>query len=533
MTKKSLFSKWTRGYKAVVVGAIIFVMGVLGCFVVCSSWLFGGLGAIGVDFSVESGFYKDEIDLEIRATGFSIESPLIIRYNMNGDNLNDTYEEYNDKIRLEVPDIGYALYTVTATVCDGEGNCVDPKVATYVMGKSLDKDVTLGIININCSQYDLYDYYHGIMVGGATYDLYSDSKEYYKGSVLGNYNNRGRKWMRESYFVMINPDGTLRMDNRAWIGISGGTFSAFPIKSMKVVVPVESGARNGEESFHLRSGSQDQLSGNIRSSIVSRLVEESDYNGGDTTERVVVFLNGVYYGIFDMQSSYSGKQLARKFDIKKDSKIRKYKGSELSVFDEMGIGVEVWNDLDTERGRRRLEDMIDMEDYLRYYAIQILANNTDWPMGNYGAWRYEGKGEVNNEYTDGKVRFLIYDTDVTYYADDNIHWSDWTVGDIFEYLMEEKYSGDGSVFRKVMESEYYRNRFIEILRELINGPFRTENVLKIIDEEAAKIDHQVELWSTPEEYEEWKHWIEVLRGAAASREQEVRDDVFKYFGVVL
>ena len=154
-------------------------------------------------------------------------------------------------------------------------------------------------------------------------------------------------------------------------------------------------------------------------------------------------------------------------------------------------------------------------------------------MNNYTAWRYKGRDDGLNKYKDGKLRFLLRDTDLTYYTDENTEWFEGSKGDIFEYLMEGKYNGKGSVFPKVMESEYYRNRFIEILRELINGPFRTENVLKIIDEEAAKIDHQVELWSTPEEYEEWKHWIEVLRGAAASREQEVRDDVFKYFGVVL
>ena len=141
MVKKSSSSKRTRKRKGIITGAVVFAVGVLGCFVAWFLWAFSGLGAVGIEFSMESGFYEDGIDLEIRATGFSIKSPLIIKYNMNGDNLNDTYEEYDGKIRLEMPNMGYTLYTITATVCDREQNCIDPKVATYVVGKNLNEDV--------------------------------------------------------------------------------------------------------------------------------------------------------------------------------------------------------------------------------------------------------------------------------------------------------------------------------------------------------------------------------------------------------
>ena len=174
-----------------------------------------------------------------------------------------------------------------------------------------------------------------------------------------------------------------------------------------------------------------------------------------------------------------------------------------------------------------------MDSYLNYYALQILWNNTDWPMNNYGLWRYNDTQASNNEYEDGRARFMIYDTDLVYYSKDNVEWFDGATSDTFVNLMDYKYNGAGSSFKNVVKSKYYRERFIGILRTLINGPFKTDNVLRIIDEEKAKIDYQMRLFYDDEIYREWEDWIDVVRKAAAKREGEVRTDIKKYFGIDL
>lgn len=530
MVEKKRSKKQAKVHKKkLCLGFVVIILVVVLCTLATLFGAFSDLNTIGVVFSEESGLYEKDIDLEMEVSGFSTKSPLMIRYNMNGDDLNNESEEYNSSIKLEVPEEGYKLYTITASVCDTEQNCTKPVVAFYLLGRNLSEDMTLDIIGINCSWHNLYDYDYGIMTGGATYDLNRksvDGDTY----VSGNYNNRGKKWLRDAFIYMVSNDGETIINREGYIGISGETSSSYSVKSLKVAF-YDEGKR--DEVLKLRSGSQDQFSGNIRSSLINRLIAESGYDGGTSTERVVVFLNGEFYGIFDLQDDYSRVNLANRFGISNEKAIRIFKGSERMALEENGFWASIWDDLDTLEKRVSLERKVDMESFLIYYAIQILVNNTDWPMNNYMAWKYKGDIVGTNKYTDGRLRFLLRDTDLTYFTDNNIDWFDGCKGDIFKQIMEGEYRGTESVFPKVMESEYYRNRFIEILRELINGPFRTENVLKIIDEEAAKIDHQVELWSTPEEYEEWEHWIEVLRGAAASREQEVRDDVFKYFGVVL
>ena len=516
-----------RNLSGLIFGGVMGLVLMIG-IIVLLTYMFNSSGLKGVKFSEESGFYGDNISIEITPDGMLLVRPIEVRYNLNGDDLLGTSMVVDGRIELEAPESGYRVYTITAMACKNDDECTLPQVKNYVLGKNIDEDVTIDIVNINSPQRGLYDYDMGIMVGGRSYDLNSTVEG--NGYVGGNYNNRGKEWAREAYVTMFDVNRRLVWDQSAYLEISGGTSASYDVKSMKISLMVD--GENGEElkTFRLRSGSQDQFASNIRSSVVSRLAEESGFDGGTSTQRVVVFLNGEYYGIFDMQENFSERNLARKFGLTKEKDVEKSKGSEVTVFERFKLDDEMWKDLDIPENRERLEKVVDMDSYLEYYAIQILLNNTDWPMNNYEAWRYGGVSKTSNEYEDGKIRFLIYDTDLIYYIDGGIEWFEGAIGDIFRFLMEGQYNGVGSHFATVMESDYYRVKFIELLRELVGGPFATENVLKIIDEEAAKIEHQAELFYSAEEYAKWAEGVELMRKAAALREDEIRVDVMEYFG---
>lgn len=526
MVKKK--KTWWSCYKWYVIGVILLLFVVL---VVLLIIMLNPFGLKGVTFSKESGFYNDSIEIELEPDGMLLVKQPAIKYNLNGDDLNDSGEWYNEPIRLESPEEGYALYSITAYACKDDGECTEPQVATYVLGKNLDEDVTLDIISINSAHKGLYDYETGIMVGGRTYDLNSTLGPL--PFTMGNYNNRGKRWQRIASITRLDADGKIIWDEYGYIEISGGTSASYGIKSMKIILNHGKDHDESLETFRLRSGSQDQFSGNVRSSIVSRLAEESGFDGGVDTRRVVVFLNGEYYGIFDMQQNLSEYNLAKRFNIEKEKKIRKIKGPEDTVFNKFGLEKSIWDDLDLQENRDVLESKVDMDDYLKYFAIQILFNNTDWPMNNFEAWRYEGKSKTGNKYEDGRLRFIIYDTDLIYYTEGNIDWYDGAIGDVFRFLLESKYRGTGSSFGKVIKSDYYRERFIDIMGSLLKGPFKTENVSRIVDEEAEKIEHQVRLSSSDEEYEEWREQIELLRKAVSKREEEVKGIIKEFFKVEL
>lgn len=525
--KKQKKTLW-NSYRWAIVGGVLALVVLV---IIILVYGLNSLGLTGVSFSEKSGFYKNDLSIKIEPEGLLLMDKPAIKYNMNGDDLFNSGDWYDRAIKLEVPEEGYRLYTITAFACRTGNDCTEQKTATYVLGKKLENDATIDIININSSQKNLYDYDTGIMVGGRTYDLNSTL-----GSIpfiMGNYNNRGKNWRREARITRFGINGEIVWDEEGLIEISGGTSASYDVKSMKIIMRHEKDCENCLETFRLRSGSQDQFSGNIRSSVVSRLVEESGFDCGVDTKRVVVFLNGEYYGIFDMQQNTSEYNMGKKYSIVDQKRIKKLKGPEDSVFDNFGLPKTIWDNLDSKEGINELEELVDMDDYLKYFAVQILINNTDWPMNNFEAWRYEGNDKTGNKYEDGRLRFLIYDTDLIYYTNGNINWFEGAIGDILSFLLENKYRGSGSSFNKVMDSEYYRQRFISLIRELLNGPFKTENVLRIIDEEAGKIEHQVNLFSTGEGYKDWVEQIELLKEAASEREDRVKADIKKYFGVKL
>ena len=482
-------------------------------------------------FSKDNGFYSDNLVVEIssRRNGK-------IRFNLNGDDINSAGEPYNNAIKLEVPEKGYKVYTLGAALCVDAGQCGNIERRTYVLGKNLDEDVDLDIISITSSQKNLYDYEYGIMVGGKTYD-----ENLGKGLafVPGNYSQRSEEWTRDANVVVFSDDGDVKMNGDYGLQISGGTSASLDIKSFKVLGNEKYGydkivldlgdGKRVYNSIRLRNGAQDQFSGNVRTSVASRLMDESDFDGGFLCKRAAVFLNGSFYALSDVQQNYSDSFLSFRYNLPHSDLIEKRKGSEQSVLDEMGVAWLFKNDLDDADNRYLLEKEVDIDNYLESFALQILLNNTDWPGSNFEAWRYKGDSTGEN-YTDGRIRFLTYDLDLTFYTKGNMEFRDGIIGDILDFLMHEKYSGAASFFRNVIQSDCYRSKLISILRKLMNGPFETSHVLQIVDEEAAKINKQMQLFYSDEKYEEWQGWIELLKKAVSERNDVVRADVKKYFG---
>ena len=495
-------------------------------------------GAKGIVFSQASGFYDHSLSVSIKKEGLFAENDGEIRYTLDGDNPEVSGKKYEEKIELVVPSRGYTVYTITAAICSQNQKCTKPEVATYILGKDLEHDLTLDIVSLNSFHDNLYDYDTGIMAQGKTYD-YHLGNGFDLETTPGNYNNRGKEWIRDANVFIGSLNEGEKYNNSVRIELSGGSSSSFDLKSIKVLFDDNNLLNNyfddglTQKSIRLHLGGQDQFSGGLRSSIASRLAKESGFDGYTNSKRAVVFLNGRFYGIASVQQNFSAEFIAEKFGLKNHKEIEKRKGGEFATYDEIGVNKLMSADLNDPDNRESLEQAVDMDDYLKYYAIQIMWNNTDWPGNNFETWQYIGEEDDSNPYTDGRVRHIIYDTDLIYYNEKNIAWSDGSIGDIFEYLMKGQFRGEKSLFKNVMASEYYRSNFISILRELINGPFATENVLSIIDEEKDKVDYQMSSFYNEGEYEEWLEWVNVMKETAAKREGEVRTDIKKYFGVDL
>ncbi len=499
-------------------------------------------------FSEESGFYDEAITVSL-TKNMEIPNSASIYYTLDGDDPTVEKSRYTGSIHLEKKK-KLVVYPLKAVIYYG-GEYSEIYEKTYVLSDNVSNGYNINVISITSDSYNLYDYETGILVPGKTYDdnYAMNSEALY---IPGNYNRREDDWIRCGHMTMFDLDGDLVIDQNIGLGVSGGTSASFEVKSLKIyadkvydkvrdklIIDLKNEGHiysknsfvNEYSSIRLRSGSQDMLFGNIRSAVISRLVQSSGLDNCTSTNRCIVFLNSEFYGIFDIQQNYSSSYLSNRYNLDDSDLIEKIKGSEEEAFLKAGISEYFKTDLDNPDNREILEQYVDMDSYLIYYAVNILCNNTDWPANNFEMWRYSGDNDLDNPYSDGRYRFLVYDTDVTFNTDSTWDFFEGSQNDILASLMEEKYHGTGSTFSKVMSVSYYRDQFVTLLSDLMNTTFSTENILNIICEENKKIEGVRKIYYDKKEVSGAEFYVDQLKQAAMKRPIEITNDLFNYFGL--
>ncbi len=457
-------------------------------------------------FNYESGFYNETINLELSLDkAFHSASDAKIFYTLNGDTPNDKSTEYNESIILELTDAA-SVYPIKAIVYY-KGEHTEVIENTYVVGKGLEKGTNLPVISITIDSNDLYDEETGLFA----YD---------------NILNRSDSMKKVTHMAYFNTDGNLLIDQIVNAKLTGQESAYKPVKSFKIYVNKDYNDKirytyGGEisnfsiiekyKNIKLRSGGQDTTNGNVRNAVISRLSRESNFDCYADIDKAILFLNGEYYGIFDIQQNFSKSFLGNKFNIEDNDNIKKAKGTDMEVLENLKILDLFKTDLNEEKNREKLEERVDIDNYLLYNAIELLTNNSDWPENNITVWWYNGTDkDLNNKYTDGKIRYLLYDMDITYFREDHHPFGEWVVGvDKFKELFDKKYS-----FSFIMESKYYRDKFITIVSDLINTTFNSDYIMKVIDQEYEKIDAENKLRMDEASYEYAKNSIRDLKEVA-------------------
>lgn len=501
-----------------------------------------------INFSEDSGMYNETVTVSLTK---SVEVPgaASIYYTLDGDDPTVEKTKYTGSIHLEKKK-NLMVYPLKAVVYYG-GEYSEVYEKTYVVCDDISNEFDLDIISITSDRENLYDYETGILVKGKTYyeNYAMDSNAVY---IPGNYSRREKEWIRNAHATVFDSEGMLRIEQNIGLGVSGGTSSEYEVKSLKLYAD---GLYDGEfdkfyyninneeleyaaysfvnnyNSIRLRSGSQDREYGNIRSSIVSRVAQLSGADHCTATKRCIVYLNGEYYGLFDIQQNYSNSYLANRFDLDDSESIEKIKGNEASTFSRAGISDYFSLDLNDANNRQILERYVDMDNYLLYYAINVLCNNTDWPDNNYEIWRYTGEYDERNQYSDGRYRFLIYDTDSTFSTELSTQFLDAYKVDTFAALMDRGYQAQGSVFSNVMASTYYRDKFVTIISDLLNTSFSWENIMKIIREEDEKLVAARKVYHDDEFVENAEFCVDQVRLSAMERPGEMENLFANYFGM--
>lgn len=489
-----------------------------------------------ISFNYKDTFYKEALNVEIKCADSSAK----LYYTTNGDTPTESSKLFKDKISIPSRSTVSAT-TIKVIAVDGDKKS-DVVTKTYITGKNVFErfDENTLVFVLSSDSYNLYDYYYGVLVEGYLRDEYLNSDEYNGGELdytaPANWYIRGRESERDMYVEVYNNEGKQLISQAAGGRVVGGASRANTQKSWRLIARTSYDPENGKfkypffydeetefgdfitryDRITLRDNANDREFASIRDEVSQRLADMAGFPDTQAVRPAAVFLNSEYYGFAWLHEAYGEDYLATNYGGNRDNfYIIGNKESEMEIDEDSDTveekkAVEDWNyilqlaygeqDVDTykigEDGKtnedavfgyltddRVFEEfcsLVDIDNFMLYYAMQIYIDNKDWPGNNYKAWRYyPSEGEaVTNEFLDGKWRFLWFDVEFAWGLYGN-GYKDKTLTNV---LTGNHMQGASRLLKALLEREDMREKFTNTMCDVMYGAFSTENALTVIEE---------------------------------------------------
>ncbi len=523
------------------------------------------IGKNELSFSMKDSFYSGKIAVEILSS-----EPCSVYYTLDGTDPDETKTVYKEPVKLSAGKETKAV-CIKAKGYFEDGTVSRTVVHTYFMGKKIEERFDTLVFSVTTDPYNLYDYEYGIFVEGKLRDEYM--KEHPGAKIEpddpANYNMRGRESEREVYLEIFEPDGQVIAEQAAGIRTYGGWSRSREQKSIKIYARKEydeeknkiryeffpwKTAANGDgsslDSFKqlvLRNCGNDNGYAFIRDELFQTLAGRAGYKDYEAVRPAALFVNGDYRGLFwlhevycdeyfeDHYGDYSGSfEILEGGETFKEEDEDKENADYIADYDRMYVYSQM--DLTEDANFEALCEMLDVENYLSYYALQIYIGNEDWPHNNYKTYRYyasEGE-EYGGAPFDGKWRYLLHDLDFSFgiYGDgayrDNIGSFVGENGEI---------TSASPLFGQLMRRKDCREIFISKTLDLINGAFAPDHVNKVLEEmNTSRMNEQknmygkdiLEKWVRPDQLEDN---LETIRTYGKERAQHILKKYQDYFNL--
>lgn len=491
-------------------------------------------------FSVDSGFYEEEFELSI-----SSSKGLRIYYTTDGSLPTNQSIEMNNASPLKVTDqsLNENLYSmiggtttgtfyaptilidkatiIRAIAYDDEGNVSSVVTKTYFVGFQDKADYynKVSVISLVTAPDNLFDYDTGIYVTGAVYDNWLGSNEFNPTIKYwhqpANYKSSGEEWEREAHLDFFNENGAIAFSQEIGIRLRGGASRAFLQKSFNIYARSEYGDKrinyelftgltseydgsliNSYKSFMLRNGGNDTELTKIREVLVHQLSSDLDISV-QASRPAIVFLNGEFWGLYNVQERYSAEYIESHYGVDKDDVVI-VKKDEIDEGNEEDI--ELYQSMIAYAVRNNLTDplkydefckMMDIESFIDYISAEIFVGNKDWGSNNVMLWRSRTVDTVgNNPYADGKWRWMLYDTEYSMGLsyenslayDANYNPSSYE-NNTFGTVVNPS-SSIGTLFCSLIKNDTFYAQFTATFMDIANTTFNKDTVNHLLNEYA-------------------------------------------------
>lgn len=468
-----------------------------------------------VGFSEKEAFHEEAFELKLRSGLMGGK----IYYTLDGNDPTLQSEVYDEPIVIAAGEPVKATVVKAAVLYGGRFSKVYTQ--TYFTGAGISELFDVMVVSLSADEKALYDE---------------------KSGILTNYEQSGEngEWERQAYIEFYESDGTLMLKQGTGISVSGHGSREYAQKSIKLTssfvydmdhptfdydfFDTDMAGNAAGQSYNrlvLRNGGSDHEGTMIKWNVVSRLAREAGIICAGARPGIL-FLNGEYYGIIQLQEKYTAYNVASAIGVQKND-ITKYEPNEINSARFGEYYNRLHSDLNDPERQEKLETSVDMPDMLRHYAVNLIMNNIDWPFHNFLSWKCADTG--TSAYSDGRVRFFLYDLDAVY--QDN---REAEVKNVFDYLMEEPVADMTDTLYLLMQSDKYRTQFVNLICDLTSTVYDEDHVLQVIEEENQKLQHSMALYYTEDRRENQQISVDEMKAIAAESCDQVREGLEKHLG---
>ena len=397
----------------------------------------------------------------------------------------------------------FSLTVVRAIVCNAEGEYGPVVTKTYFRKQKLSESYLLPTISLVTDPDNLYNELTGIFV---------------------HTQERGDKWERPIHIEYLDESKTLAFSMNVGVRLHGGASRDFPYKSLRLYARKE---YDEQKKFSYDFFSDNIIPAYQKNGAKDKIVEfkrlilrncGNEGNAWDSTffrdaftqslmvntnldlqayQPAIVYLNGNYYGIMNIRERLDQKYLAQHYKVAEEevtiygfwcdgkeqmTYIDEGKEEDLEFYQTMYDFVKT-QDMTLPKNYEQVAEWLDIDSYIDYNIIQIYSNNGDWPGNNCKAWRYTGEVREKEYGLDGKIRYLLFDTDFSFGLY-NHSASEDALARAIEVGSTEWPNQDGStlLFRTLLKNDTFRTKFCNRYMDLINSNFIVSDSKKRIEE---------------------------------------------------
>lgn len=421
-------------------------------------------------FSVESGFYNAPFELTITADeretiyytldgseptteSFRYSAPITVEDASSQENVSAARTDLSPT-RTYVPPFKVDKATVIRAVSINEQDQTASRIISKVYFVGYDKREEYDlfpVISIVTDPDNLFNMETGIYGNGRVFEDYKEKGGLQKGELLNSFTDEegeehilymasnaffdGREWERNAAVTYFDTEQNYAFTQNMGIRIAGQSTRATPKKSFSlygrdiydenVIFPYDFFPKSPYSTVKLRNGGNNNSELMFQDAFLEELAQDRNVAIQRSTP-CILFLNGEYWGIYNIRERYKEEYFKNHYDLKEDdiwlidAGLANIGEEEAQEAYQYMLDVVTECDLSYDDVYAMVCEMIDVQSLIDYCCIHFYIDNRDVSFGqNTALWR---AAEVSDkEYCDGRWRWMLYDLDVTLfeYSDDS------------------------------------------------------------------------------------------------------------------